>query len=82
MCLELKKFALQLWLGSEYNIDYFCCYIIKCSNAKTYLIINIFTLKTFCTYSWADATVNMNYITGAVDQECAADLMARVAINR
>lgn len=40
------------------------------------------TLKIICKYSWADATVNMNYITGAVDQECAADLMARVAINR
>ncbi|EDV19484.1 uncharacterized protein TRIADDRAFT_51161 [Trichoplax adhaerens] len=31
---------------------------------------------------WADATINMNYITGAYDQECAADLIARVAINR
>ena len=61
-----------------------------CGGRKVYypqnvlaIILNLTPCHCVCLYcSWADAATNLSHISGGFDQETAAGVMARLAVQK
>ena len=56
------------------------CVAVHCKSGLLCNVVTVGVCGVCC--RWVDAATNLNYISSSFDQECAAVVMARLAVSR